>query len=239
MIILKNIFEKKTVYVIGGILIIFLIILGVTYAITGNNPLTTITGSIVAIDEETFGEVEFNSKHYELLPIKDDTIIENNKNVIKFGFRVGGSKENNAKNIIYNISLAELEIDCELLSPYLKWKLYKNGEVLSEGSFDYKFDTIINKRLVLNNIQQELKPYSEDKKTYDWYDLYIWLSDSCQEDDLLNCTNSEYQNNLTGKNIKGRINIELVVGKKKELKRNPSDTLNINSCIGRTENKNG
>ena len=236
---MKNIFGKKVIYAFGGILIALILILGVTYAITGKNPLTTITGSIVAIDEEAFGKTEFNSKYYELSPIKDDTIKENNKNVIKFGFRVGGSKENNAKNIIYNISLAELEIDCELLSPYLKWRLYKNREVLSEGSFDYKFDTIVNKRLVLNDINQELKPYSEDKTTYDWYDIYIWLSDSCQEDDLINCVNSETQNELTGRNIKGRINIELLVGNKKELKRNPSNTLNKNSCTRRMENKNG
>lgn len=232
---MKYVFDKKTVYVIGAILLILGFAFGLSFAMNYANSSSGIRANIVKIDEEAFGNAEFNSDYYELSPIMDETIIENNQNVIKFGFRVGGAKENDADNIIYDVSLAELEIDCNLLSPYLKWRLYKNGEIHSEGSFDYKFDTIKNGRLVLTSTQQDLKGYSEDRTTYDQYDLYIWLSDSCQENDLLSCLDSEAQNNLTGRSVKGRINIELRTGTKKELVRNPSDTLDITSCINEME----
>ena len=232
---MKDLMSKRSIYIIMFILTIFALILGGVYANDYMQTKNELKVSKVKIDEEAFGEAVFNSDYYQLKPIMDEKIIENNENVIKFGFRIGGDRENDVDNIIYDISLAELEIDCELLSPYLKWRLYKNGEIISEGSFDYGFDTIKEKRLVLTNIQQDLKPYSEDKTLYDLYDLYIWMSDSCQDENILECLDKSSQNEMLAKNIKGRINVELRTGRKKEYVRTPSEVLDDTSCVKKVE----
>jgi hypothetical protein len=164
-------------------------------------------------------------------PILDSDVNEQKNNVIYIDFRVGGSKENNTDNIFYDVALANLEIDCELISPYLKWKLLKNGEFISEGSLDYKFDTIKDGRLVLTPIQQDLVGYSEDKNTYDYYQFYMWISDSYQGDNLLKYSNEIDQSNLMSKKIKGRIEVELSGGTKKTLTRNPSEELDRSTCL--------
>ena len=166
-----------------------------------------------------------------LIPILDRKVNKNNNSVIYIPFLVGGSEENNKENIIYHIALADLQIDCDLLSPFLKWKLLKNGEVVGDGSFDYQFDTIIDGRLVLTNIQQDLKPYNKDKGTYDYYEFYIWISDSCQSENLSECIGNNDQSLLMNKKLKGKIEVELLVGVKEQVVRTPTTFLDKNSCL--------
>ena len=229
--------KKNKFIVICFLITIFAFVFGLSYAMNSGQNLSSISGSKINVDEEAFGDLSFNSTQFELVPIFDETVSWENGNVIKLKFLVGGDKENDIDNIIYDISLNDLNLDCNLLSPYLKWRLIKNEEVISEGSLDYKFDTITDGRMVLTPIQQDLKDYSEDKTTYDEYYFYMWLSDSCQTEDLNSCIYAEDQTNLIDKEITGRINVELRVGTKEELVRNPSETLNENSCINemRTE----
>lgn len=233
---MKKFFSSKVI-LFFYIMIVLGLFLSLSYAQNTQLPSSSIKGNIVYIDEDAYGKLEFDSNNFELVPILDKTVDDNNKYVIKINFLVGGSKENNIDNIVYDISLTDLNLDCNLISPYLKWILIKNGEVISEGSLDYSFDTIENGRLVLTPIQQDLKDYSEDKSTYDEYKFYMWLSDSCQEEDLRNCKGAEDQTKLTNKRIKGKISVELNVGAKKELVRNPSETLNANSCINEMESE--
>ena len=229
----RDIYDK--IFVTFCIVTILGVFFSLTYALAPELPSDEIKGNIVQVDEEAYESLEFNSNNFELKPILDKNVNDDNFNVIKLRFLVGGSKANNIGNIVYDISLSDLNLDCELLSPYMKWKLIKNGITIQEGSLDYKFDTIKDGRLVLTPIQQDLKNYSEDKSVYDEYNFYMWLSDSCQEEDLNNCVDAESQDDLLDKIIKGKINIELNVGAKKELVRNPSDILNTGSCISKVE----
>ncbi|MBQ8681344.1 MAG: hypothetical protein IJ509_00310 [Bacilli bacterium] len=213
------------------LIIIIILAVAITYAMVPNSPLQGVITKVIRIDEEAYGENIFDSSDLDFRPVLDANIRERKNNVVHIDFLVGGAEINQADNIIYDIALAGLEVDCKLLSPYLKWQLFKNGELISEGSLDYQFDTIESGRLVLTPIQQDLKEFNEDKTTYDYYDFYMWLSDSCQEEDLSKCLNVEEQSQLLGKAIKGKIEVELYTGTKKELVRKPSNELNKNSCV--------
>lgn len=221
---------KKSRIVIVFIFVL-LIVVGFTYASYSEMDLNRAFGKVFRIDEEAYGINHFNSDNLEFVPIFDEDVNKNSNNVIYIDFRVGGSNLNDEDNIIYDIALVDLEIDCNLLSPYLKWRLVKNNKVIDEGSFDYKFDTIKNGRLVLTSIQQDLKPYSEDKFTYDYYQFYIWISDSYQEKEILNHSDLVDQSYLMGKKLKGKIEVELYGGSKKALVREPSSKLDNNTCI--------
>lgn len=222
--------SKKLLLTISFVAILFLSALYLTYSLSqGNNPEKT-NVDILKLDEDAYGNTEFNNEKLELKPILDKKVNKESNNVIYINFNVGGSSENNTNQIIYDIALTELDVSCDLLSPYMKWKLIKNGNEISTGSLDYHFDTIKNKRLVLTNIQQDLVSYSEDKSTYDHYEFYMWMSDSCQEENILECKQSESQSNLLGKNIRGKIEVELYGGNKKILERTPEEKIDINTC---------
>ena len=75
--------------------------------------------------------------------------------------------------------------------------------------------------------------YNEDKTKYDKYEFYMWLSDSCQEDDLEKCLNQKDQSYLMQKQLKGKIEVELYTENKKELIRTPSEELDASTCIRR------
>lgn len=215
------------------IITIILIIVGIAYAYQVSGLDTSQTTAYLNIDEAAYGPNTFDSTNIDLIPILDKDI-ENtdNNNVIKIEFNVGGAKENKRKNIVYDIALVDLLLNCELLSPYVKWKLIKNNDETYEGSFDYKFDTIKNGRLVLTTIQQDLKEYSEDKSTYDHYVFYLWLSNSCQEEDLTQCSIPvEDQSNLLNKKLSGKIEVELYGERKSKLIRQASEILDESTCL--------
>ena len=189
------------------------------------------TFSTLKLDEEAYGDTSFNADRINFRTILDKNVENNFDNVIYISFRVGGNEDNDAVLPSYDIALQDLKVDCELLSPYLKWKLLKNGEELSNGSFDYKFDTIKNGRLVLTPIQQDLVSYQLNKNAYDYYQFYLWLSDSCQEEDISLCKDVPTQENLLGKKLSGRIEVELYSQTKNELVRNPNEELDTSTCI--------
>lgn len=221
---------KKITITIGFVSILLLMIL-TTYATVSEMTQKGVITKVIKIDEDAYGEFAFDSSNLNFTPILDNEVSKLSNKVIYMNFRVGGSELNTAENIIYDIALVDLQVDCNLLSPYLKWQLYKNGEVISTGSLDYKFDTIQNGRLVLTPIQQDLKEYSADKSTYDYYEFYMWISDSFQDEDLSNYNGEEEQSDLIGKRIKGKIEVELYGEEKRELVRKPSEELNTKTCM--------
>lgn len=231
--------NNRKILIISLIFIIVLTLIAFTFSAKMNNLTSNIFTDVILIDEEAYGENEFNSSNLDFRPILDKNVGTSLDNIIYINFNVGGSKKNNRDNIVYDIALVDLKIDCDLVSPYLKWKLIKNGEEVFEGSFDYKFDTISNGRLILTTIQQDLKKFSEDKSLYDHYEFYLWLSDSCQSDNLFNCQDSVDQNYLLGKSISGKIEVELYGATKKELVRKPSNSLDISTCIKRDGENDG
>lgn len=221
--------SKRTI--ITGMIVSFFFVIAFTYAVKTRGSSNIMLSNILRIDEEAYGNTSFDSSNLKLVPILDRDVEFRKNAVIDIEFYVGGNEENNKDNIVYDIALVDLNIDCTLLSPYVKWKLVKNDQILATGSFDYQFDTITNGRLVLTPIQQDLVDYNEDKSQYDHYHFYLWLSDSCQSDNLLDGLDSEDQSDLLGKRIYGKIEVELYAENKKELVRNPSKVLNVNTCI--------
>ena len=218
--------EKYAILMVGAV-----ILLGITYAIQNSTSIFSGRTATIKIDEDAYGDTEFDTSNLNFIPILDNEVEIKNDNVIRIDFRVGGDKDNTDKNdIIYDIALNDLKIDCNLLSPYLKWKLLKNDEYISEGSFDYKFDTIKDGRLVLTNIQQDLVKYSDNKDDYDRYTFYIWLSDNCQ-DDLSKCKDLPEQTDLLNKKLSGKIEVELNTGAKIDLKRKGTDVLDKSICL--------
>ena len=227
--IFLNIKDKKIVIVY--VFVVLLLIIGITYALVNSDILFNLTTGTIAIDDSVYGNTTFDNSNLDMVPILDSEVENKENNVIKINFKVGGNSTNNSKNIIYDIALNGLEVNCSLLSPYMKWKLVKNGIEIATGSLDYKIDIIDkNGRLVLTNIQQDLPNYSATQSGYDSYTFYLWLSDSCQDSDISNCSNSVDQSSLRGKSISGKIEVELYTEGKKELTRHPSNTVSNSKC---------
>lgn len=108
--------------------------------------------------------------------------------------------------------------------------MVKNNTDTWTGSLDYRFDTIQDGRLVLTSIQQDLPSNTDD---YDEYVFYMWFSDSCQSSSLETCKKNGQlsdQSNLLGKNLSGKIEVELYTGSKKEMVRKPSTSLDESTC---------
>ncbi len=207
---------------------IALIVIGITYAVFNFVHQMYLKTSELAIDTSIYGDTWIDSDSVWLEPILDETVSSDFNHVLKIDFKVRGAQENVTNDIIYDIALVNLDIDCELLSEYLKWELIKNGKVISSGNFSSSFDTIVDNRLVLTNIQQDLVSYSSDP---DAYEFRLWLSDSCQSEDILTCDDSEDQSSLLNKSISGRIEVELYTGSKSELERKPSSEILSGSCV--------
>lgn len=214
-------------------IVITVLLLGFTYALVNGDITFNVTTAMIGIDESIYGDTTFDSSNLDLKPILDSTVgtSSSENNVMKIEFKVRGASTNNASdNIIYDIALNDLDVNCNLLSPYIKWKLVKNNTDTWTGSLDYRFDTIQDGRLVLTSIQQDLPSNTEN---YDQYVFYMWLSDSCQSSSLETCKDNGQlsdQSNLLGKSLSGKIEVELYTGSKKEIIRKPSTSLNESTC---------
>ena len=214
---LKKIIEDKRILALYIIVIIALII-GFTYALNDTSLAINIDTALMGVDEEVYGDTTFDSTSLDFKPILDseielrdgvivDGVEEKDEiNVIRIDFTVGGASTNEFTDIIYDIALVDLEFDDELLSPYIKWRLIKNGVQLSGGDFT---QTIKNNRLVLTDTQEDLPVYSETQAEYHNYTFYMWFSDSCQNEDITTCFNKIDQSELVGKNFSGKIEVEL------------------------------
>lgn len=215
---MKNI-DKRIVVIY--IFCIGVILLGITYALTSSNIAMNVTTASIGIDTTSYGSTSFDSTNLKLYPILDSKVddlltggsTDVTNNVILINFNVKGASTNPTNtSIIYDIALNNLNINSALLSKYLKWKLIKNGSVLTEGDFSGEIISIENNRMVLTDIQQDLPSYSS---TADAYKFVLWLSDACQEEDITKCIDAENQDDLLGKNISGIVEVEIYTGNKK------------------------
>ena len=201
--------NKKNVFVIIiEVLIVIAVLASITYAIYNVSSNVLLRTKKIGIDTDIYGDTTINSDNISLIPINDNEVLDNDNNVLKIDFNVRGSKDNLVNNVIYDVALVDLNVDCELVSRYLKWQLYKNGELLNSGDLSNNFDTIIDNRLVLTDIQQDLVSYNKDP---DKYEFVMWISNS----------DTEEQSNLLNKYISGRLEVELYTGAKKEIVRSP------------------
>ena len=218
------IFKNKDVKVI--ILEIFLIALGLVGLTLGvkyimNSINVNVDTSKLAIDS-----MNANVTNGTLMPINDSTVnINTTSNVLRITFDVKGASTNTGSNIIYDV-LLNLTADCSLKNESVKWNLYKNNNLLTSGTTSPKYDKdILKGKIMLTDIQQDLVPYS---KTADKYVFILWMSESCNEEDITKCDISKgLTSDSGGKSISGNIDIRLNSGKKKENKR---ESIEGNAC---------
>ena len=222
------IFKNKDVKVI--ILEIFLIVLGLVGLTLGvkyvmNSINVNVDTSKLAIDS-----MNANVTNGTLMPINDSTVnINTTSNVLRITFDVKGASTNTGSNIIYDV-LLNLTANCSLKNESVKWNLYKNNNLLTSGSTSPKYDKdVLKGKIMLTDIQQDLVPYS---KTADKYVFILWMSESCNEEDITKCDISKgLTSDSGGKSISGNIDIRLNSGKKKENRRESSDIENICSIL--------
>ena len=229
----KNIFKNKSL-ILFYIVVILSLVIGFTYALGTHSLAFNVTTALVSVDERAYGSTSFDSSNIDFRPILDSEVEVKEDNVVAIDFTVGGASTNNNDTIIYDIALADLEMDCSLLNSYIKWKLIKDDVELTSGSFSYTFDTITDGRLVLTEIQEDLPDYSATQENYHDYTFYMWFSDSCQESDILNCKNNVDQSYLLNKSFSGKVEVELYTEGKKILSRNGGATLNKSTCTQTT-----
>ena len=226
---MKMIFKNKDVKVI--LLEVFLIALGLVGLTLGvkyimNSINVNVDTSKLAIDS-----MNANVTNGTLTPIIDSTVnINTTSNVLRITFDVKGASTNTGSNIIYDV-LLNLTADCSLKNESVKWNLYKNNNLLTSGSTSPKYDkNILKGKIMLTDTQQDLVPYS---KTADKYVFILWMSESCNEEDITKCDISKgLTSDSGGKSISGNIDIRLNSGKKKE---NSRETANINNVCEETK----
>lgn len=205
------------------ILIIIIAIGGLTFA------TSRLMGSSTVV---TFGE--YNVDYVgnteivadDLEPISDSMINYNTyDNVVRLEFSLRGVNTNEKEDLIYDVMLSDINIDCSLLNEYTKWNLYKNGELLYNGSFSPKFDgNVLTDNMRLTETQQDLPLYNEE---YDKYVLIIWISESCE--DLTSCTIVD-QSGIVNSILDMKVFIALSSGTKVDYQRVPS---NVTTCINK------
>jgi len=208
--------NRNLLVLLFEILIIVVAIGGLTFATT--RLIDGRTSTIITFgkyDVDYIGKTEIVVTGLE--PISDSLINYNTyDNVVRLEFSLRGV-DTNEEDLIYDVMLSDLDIDCSLLNKYTKWNLYKNGELLYNGSFDPEFDgNILTDDMRLTETQQDL-PKAEDE--YDNYVLIIWISESCE--DLTNC---EYvdQSNIVNSNLNMKVFIAISGGDKVQYTRVPN-----------------
>ena len=221
---MKRLFRNRDIKVI--ILEIFLIVLGLVGLTLGvkyimNSINVNVDTSKLAIDN-----MNASVSNGTLTPIEDSSVnINTTSNVLRITFDVKGASTNTGNNIIYD-AILNIDADCSLKNESVKWNLYKNNNLLTSGSTSPKYDRdVLNGKITLTDTQQDLVKYSGSA---DKYVFILWMSESCNEEDITKC---DLSNALTsdsgGKSISGNIDIRLNSGKKKENKR---ETMDIDAC---------
>ena len=211
------IIKENSKFIIVMSIVIVLGIIGITYAlkVAAFNPigLNTTTGTINANITYDGNNTSTITNADKMLPISD-TLVDINttdERVLKVSFNITGVNTN-PDNTIYDISLRDINMDKELKSLYVKWRLYKNNTLLSEGNFSPSFDVKENNRLVLTEVQQDLTT-NTDKYVY-----LMWISEVCTGD-ITTCDSTVNQNKYSNKTFNASIKIEASTKSKKELVR--------------------
>ena len=217
-------------FLIAMLIVIVLGVFGITYAlkIATFNPIgiNTTTGNITAsitYDSTNTSTVTSNNK---MLPIADTLVTGvdvTDERILKVKFMVTGSSSN-PDNTIYDISLRNIDMSNALKSEYVKWRLYKNGTLLSDGNFSPTFDIKENNRLVLTNTQQDLTTNT------DTYVYLMWISEACTGD-LSTCDITKNQDKLLGKIFNAQIKLEASTKSKKTLTRTALSTNSASMTI--------
>ena len=225
---MKESFKNKNLLVIiFEIIIIILGIIGITFAaqkILNDRTTTSLKAGEYGLDY--IGDKTIAISNIE--PIDDSLInVDSRDNVIRLEFGVKGVSTNNNDKLIYDVMLDKMNIDCALLNKYTKWRLYKDGKMVSSGSLDPAFDgSVLTNNMRLTDIQESLPKYNQD---YDNYVLLFWISESC--DNLETCELID-QSNIANSKMDMEVFIAVYSGTKKKIERVPNYD---NSCANKPE----
>ena len=178
----KSFNMRNTIVLLFEIIIIVIAIGGLTFATSRMFGSSTII-KFGEYNVDYVGKTEIFASDLE--PISDSLInIDSSDNVLRLEFSLRGVDTNEKEeDLIYDVMIDDMNIDCSLLNEYTKWNLYKNGELLYNGSFSPEFDgNVMTNNFRLTETQQDLPKSGED---YDKYVLIIWISEAC--DDIATC----------------------------------------------------
>ena len=209
----KKLVKDKSVKVI--LLEIFLIILGVVGLTLGVKYIMNNIGINVGTSKLAIDNMNATVSSGNLSPVADSSInVNTTSGVLRIIFDVKGASTNTGDNIIYD-AILNIDADCALKNENIKWNLYKNSTLLTSGTTSPKYDKdVLNGKITLTDTQQDLIPYSG---TADKYVFILWMSESCNEEDITKCDISKgLTSDSGGKSISGNIDIRLNSGKKKE-----------------------
>lgn len=217
--------NKNLLIIVFEIIVIVLGIVGITYAtsvLINNRASTLLTASGYNVDY--IGDTDIIIDGLE--PMSDNLVNYNTRNnVIRLEFSLRGVKENEQDDLIYDVMMKDMNVDCSLLNKYTKWRLFKNGSLISNGNLDPAFDgDILGESMHLTNIQEDLPKYSEE---YDKYVLLFWISESC--DNLETCELVD-QSAILNSTMSMKVFIALYSGNKQPVERIGN---NDNTCANR------
>jgi len=209
--------NKNFLVIVFEILIIVLGLVGITFAasrILNDRSTTLIIAGEYNVDYVGDTDVIAN----DLEPMSDSLVnINTTENVIRLEFSLRGVSTNDRDDLIYDVMIGNMNIDCGLLNKYTKWNLYKNGKLISNGSLDPAFDgDVLSENMRLTNIQEDLPEYNDE---YDKYVLLFWISEAC--DDIETCDLVD-QSGIINSKMDMKVFIALYSGAKKKFERVPN-----------------
>lgn len=235
---IKGLIKENIKFLVFMLVIIIAGIFGITYA------LKVATFNKIGVDIDTSSmdvSITYDSSANNsnvistgnLLPISDELVTGTNvsdSRVLKVKFYVTGSSSN-PENSIYDIAIHDFDVDCDLRTTDVKWRLYKNNSLLSSGNLSPLFDTMSDNRLVLTETQQDLTTSSDE------YVFLLWISESCTGD-ISTCGSDYDQSKYMNKTLSGSIKVEMATKSKKELVRITGSEASCKYIVTNTPNCN-
>lgn len=204
-------FNKNALVITIEVIAIVLGVVGITYAASTLSSSVSVSASnlnVVYTGDKTVTATDLSPR------VTAPTVSETS-NVARVAFTVKGASANVNSNIIYDIMLDSINADSAFFNSYVKWRLYKNNSLLSEGNMSYAFDrSLKDNKLTLTNIQQDMPSNSS---TADSYLFLMWIEETCT--DVLNCGSAANQNGLIGKSFQANIFVAVNTGNKVALTR--------------------
>lgn len=204
-------FNKNALVITIEVIAIILGVVGITYAASTLSSSVNVSASnlnVVYTGDKTVTATDLSPR------VTAPTISETS-NVARVAFTVKGASANVNSNIIYDIMLDSINADSAFFNSYVKWRLYKNNSLLSEGNMSYAFDNNLrSNKLTLTEIQQDMPSNSS---TADSYLFLMWIEETCT--DVLNCGSAANQNGLIGKSFQANIFVAVNTGNKVALTR--------------------
>ena len=204
-------FNKNALVITIEVIAIVLGVVGITYAAATLSSSVNVSASnlnVVYTGDKTVTATDLSPR------VTAPTISETS-NVARVAFTVKGASANVNSNIIYDIMLDSINADSAFFNSYVKWRLYKNNSLLSEGNMSYAFDSSLrDNKLTLTETQQDMPSNSS---TADSYVFLMWIEETCT--DVLNCGSAANQNGLIGKSFQANIFVAVNTGNKVALTR--------------------